>query len=317
MDVRLKQLSYSSLLTFHSCPRKYELKKLGTDLDLEPIDTSSSESVTFATGHAIGVGIAEAFVGRSEDEIIWQMFLAWEADLLAINTKQHKSFWLCVIAVQKLIHMRSQGFLSQWEVVEYDGKPAIELSFIIHFPDGFVYRGFVDCVLRNKVTGSIMVLECKTSSAYELSAADYKNSAQAIGYSIVLDHIFPDLSSYKVQYLIYRTKQMLYEPMEFTKSFLARAQWIQELLLDIEIMKMYHNVGIYPMRGESCRDWNRDCEYFGNCTMENTYLTKSLTEEAKVKIEESNAKYQIQITLKELIAAQLDKEYQHGTHNAT
>lgn len=306
MDIRLKQLSYSSSLTLHSCPRKYELYKLNSNTS--DIESDMSSSITFATGHTIGVGVGMVFLGHSEDEIIWQMFLTWYADLLDSNPKQHKSFWLCVIAIQKLIAMRASGFLSEWEVVTYEGKPAIELSFIIKFPDGFVYRGYVDCVLRNKSSGVIMVLECKTSSAYELSASSYKNSAQALGYSIVLDHIFPNLSSYKVQYLIYRTKHMLYEPMEFTKSFLARALWIKELMLEIEMIKLYDTVGVFPMHGESCREYGRDCEYFGICTMSNERLTQTLNEETESRILETHETFQISVSLADLIAAQLNKE---------
>jgi hypothetical protein len=307
MDIRLKQLSYSSLLSFHACPRKYELYKLKSNTT--DIEADISSDVTFATGHTIGHGLGLVFLGTaSEDQIIWEMFLRWEPDLLEGNLKQNKSFWLCVIAIQKLIAMRDSGFLKDWEVVTYESKPAIELSFLIKFSDGFVYRGFVDCVLRNTKTGAVMVLECKTSSAYELSASSYKNSAQAIGYSIVLDAIFPDLSSYKVQYLIYRTKQMLYEPMEFTKSFLDRALWLKEIMLDIETMRMYSQAGVYPMRGESCRAYGRDCEYFNLCTMSNTHLTKELNEETENKIAKENATYQIQVGIQDLIAAQLDKD---------
>lgn len=306
IDPRLKQLSYSSILKLHSCPRSYELYKLGSNKTSDDLDLNSN--LTFSTGHAIGTGVADVFLGKDEDEILWNMFLAWDSDLLIHNPKQNKSFWLSVIAMQKLIAMRNQGFLSEWEVVEYNGKPAIELSFIIKFPDGFVYRGFVDCVLRNTITGAIMVLECKTSSAFELSAAHFKNSAQAIGYSIVLDAIFPDLSTYKVQYLIYRTKHMLYEPMEFTKSFLARAQWLKELLLDIEMIKLYSASNIFPMHGENCRAWNRDCEYFNLCTMSNDFLTKPLEPDAEQVIHTKNAEFQISVTIQDLIDAQLAKE---------
>lgn len=306
MDIRLQQLSYSSLTMFHACPRKYELYKL--EALRGQIDTDDDPShVTFATGHAIGEGIAETFAGLSERDIIFNMFCNWKIDLLEHDPIRLKSFWLSVIAVQKLITMRKEKFLKDWEVVEYNGKPAIELSFIIQLPNGFCYRGFVDCVLRNIHDGRVMVLECKTNSSHTISAAQYKNSAQAIGYSIVLDAIFPDLSTYEVQYLIYRTKHMVYEPMIFTKSYLDRAQWIQDLMMDVEIIKLYEASNLFPMRGESCRDFNRDCEYFGVCGMSNERLTKPLTPAKIADIEKTNADFQISITVEDLIQAQLAK----------
>lgn len=304
-DIRLKQTSYSSLLDLHSCPRKYQLNRLKS---IETGSFDEFQQLTFDTGHAVGAGIAEVFMGLSEDEIIWRMFLNWKSDLLAYNPKQNKSFFLSVIAMQKLLEMRKQGFLSDWEVVTYNGKPAAELSFIIHFPDGYVYRGFVDVVLRNKKTSKIMVLECKTSSAYELSAAMYKNSAQAIGYSVVLDSILPEISTYEVMYLVYRTKHMIYEPLSFPKSYLARALWIKELLMDMEIIKMYDAANVFPTHGESCRAWNRDCEYFGICGMSTESLTKQLKEGEEKKILEAHADFEISVTVHDLISAQLAKE---------
>ncbi len=303
IDIRLNQLSYSSLLTLHSCPRKFQLDRLQAPRP----ENDASSSVTFAFGHAVGQGIQSVMEGKTESQVLLDMFLIWEADLLAANDKQNKSFWSAVIAVQKFMAMREQGYLSEWELVYIDGKPACELSFLIHLPDGFKLRGFVDAVLRNKLTGEIMVLELKTTSSYAVNAATYKNSAQAIGYSVVLDHLFPELSSYEVLYLVFKTKTAEYEQLLFTKSYFQRALWIRELLLDVELIKMYEEAGIYPMHGESCYNFFRECEYIYTCTLSTDKLTDKLTEEQKEKILESHTDYQIHITLNDLILSQLSK----------
>lgn len=305
MDLRLKQLSYSSLLTLHGCPRKYQLYKLGSQA--EDTDHDGSQSVTFAYGHVVGLGIQLVLQGKTETEILWELFRFWQPDLFAENVKQVKSFWLAIAAVQKFISLRANGLLKDYELVYHDGLPAVELGFIIEFPDGFVYRGYVDAVLRNKHTGEILVLEVKTTSATNLNPATYKNSAQAIGYSVVLDVLFPALSSYKVLYLVYKTKGMEYEQLPFTKSYLQRALWIQELLLDIETIKLYEGAGVYPMHGESCYEFYRECEYLNLCTLSTANLTEALTEEGTEKIVEENAKYQIKLKLEDLIQAQLAK----------
>ena len=258
MDIRLRSLSYSSLLTLHSCPRKYQLKRL----EAEATEDDLPSSVTFAFGHVVGLGIQEYLTHHDVDKTFWACFLMWKPDLLADNPKQNKSFWLALAAVERFISMCNSGFMDDWELATYNDKPAVELSFLIHFPAGFTYKGFVDAVLVHKETGEVMVLECKTTSANTLNSATYKNSAQAIGYSIVLDALFPTLSSYKVQYLIYKTKQVEYDVMQFEKSYLDRALWIRQLLLDIDTIKMYEAASIYPMHGESCtelyRDWETD-----------------------------------------------------------
>jgi hypothetical protein len=154
-----------------------------------------------------------------------------------------------------------------------------------------------------------MVLEVKTTSSNTVSAATYKNSAQAIGYSIVLDSLFPELSSYEVQYLIYKTKSTDYEAMVFQKSYLDRALWIRTLLLDIETIKMYENANIYPMRGQSCNDFYRECEYFGICTLATEKIVAPLTAEETQLIQKRNdTEFEVVVTIQDLIDAQLSKE---------
>jgi hypothetical protein len=306
MDIRLASLSYSSLLTFHSCPRKYQLYRLSAKAN-ENEDASSS--VTFAFGHVVGLGIQEYITHHSVDETFWKCFLEWDADLLADNQKQVKSFWLAMAAVQRFISMCNNGYMKDWTLCIYEGKPATELSFIVNFPDGFTYKGYVDAVLQNNTTGEVMVLECKTTSAASVNAAAYKNSFQAIGYSIVLDALFPTLSSYQVQYLIYKSKAKEFDVMQFEKSYLDRALWIRSLLLDIETIKMYEEAGIYPMHGESCNDFYRECEYFGLCTLATERITDPLSDEEIEVIKNRNeTEFQITLHINDLIAAQLSKE---------
>jgi hypothetical protein len=266
MDPRLKQLSYSSLLTLHSCPRKFQLYKLNATEAAAPGE-DISQSLTFAYGHAVGKGIQDVLEYKPEDQWLWEMFLAWDVDLLADNPKQNKSFWGAVLAVQQFEHMRSQGYLDGYELVQYQDKPAVELSFVIHLPDGFKYRGFVDVVLQHTETGKVLVLEVKTTSMYAVNPAMYKNSAQALGYSIVLDAIYPELSSYEVLYLVYQSKGQKFQQLSFEKSYYSRALWIRELLLDIETIKMYEDTSIYPMHGESCFSFFRECEFYNVCTL--------------------------------------------------
>ncbi len=305
MDIRLQQLSYSSLLTLHSCPRKFQLDRLQAE---QHDDDTNKSSVTFAFGHVVGEGIQLVFQGLTEEQIIWRMYIMWECDLLADNPKQAKSFWEAVQAVQKIIHMREQGFLGEWELAYIDGKPCCELSFLIHLPNGFKYRGFVDAVLQNKLTGEIMVLECKTTGQSSINSATYKNSAQAIGYSVVLDHLFPELSSYQVLYLIYKTKQREYDPLPFTKSYLQRALWIRELLLDLDVIMLYEEADIYPMHGESCFNFYRECEYIYTCTLSTDKLTDPISAEDIEILKAKWDDYHIHITINDLIQAQLAKE---------
>ena len=302
MDPRLLNLSYSGLLTLHSCPRRFQLSRLNADTQaIEDLDSS----ITFAFGHVVGHGIQLHFEGYTEEQIIWTLFLEWQVDLFAENQKQKKSFWLAIAAVQNFLWMRTNGYLADWELVYVDSRAAVELSFAVQLPNGFRYRGFVDGVLRNITTGEVMVLECKTSSIANLNPAQYKNSAQAVGYSVVLDDMFPDISSYQVLYLVYLTKSTAWESLPFSKSYLQRALWIQELLLDCEVISLYEQTGVYPMRGESCFSFYRECEYMQTCTLSTEYLVQPLTEVELAALEVKESQYQVVVTVEDLIRSQL------------
>lgn len=299
VDYRIRQLSYSSLTTLHNCPRKFQLYRLRTTHREEE---HVKQTITFAFGHVVGEAIQLALEGYTEEQVILRMFLGWHTDLLAEDTMGKKSFWEAVIALQRFLSLRASGFLDDYELVYYQGKPACELSFSIDFPDGFRYRGFVDAVLRHRISGKILVLECKTTGLATVNPATYKNSAQAIGYSIVLDHIYPELSSYDVLYLVYQTKGREYLSIPFTKTYLQRALWIRELLLDIEMIKLYESAGVYPMHGESCISFGRDCEYINSCTMSTSYLARPGSEK-----DFDTTEYQVQITVADLLQTQLEK----------
>jgi hypothetical protein len=304
IDYRIRQLSYSSLLTLHTCPRKFELYKKRTEHRAEESETST---ITFSFGHVVGEAIQLALTPSvTYSEIVMKMFTTWHADLFSYDEKGAKSFWDAMIALKRFLSLRESGFLQEYELVFHEGKPACELSFCINFPDGFRYRGYVDAVLRHTVSGEVLVLECKTTGSKSLSPTTYKNSAQAIGYSIVLDVLFEHLSSYQVLYLIYQTHSRDYTTIPFVKTYLQRALWIQELLLDIETIKLYEAASVYPMRGESCYNFFRDCEYLQSCTMSNTYITKPCT-----PANEDKEIYQINLTLADLLETQLGKTSTH------
>lgn len=302
IDPRFTRLSYSGLLDMHACPRKFQLNKMQAPRPEQDVSTS----VTFAYGHAMGEGIANYLINRSNmdeqaalDNALWKMFLAWDADLLAENDKQKKSFFRAVAALLQFRNLVLEGFLAdEWEVAYFNGKPAAELSFKIDLGDGFYFRGFVDLVLKNKLTGQYLILELKTSSANYVNHYVYKNSAQAIGYSVVLDTIAPGISSYAVQYLVYLTKLERYEAFDFPKTFRQRIQWLQDLMWDkkqiVDMTSFYGNDGVWQVRGESCCDFGRPCDYLDMCGMETSRITTPLTENDLEEFKEWDFEFNLQ-----------------------
>lgn len=299
IDYRIRQLSYSSFLTLHQCPRKFQLYKLRTSAKAPQ---SQASNITFAFGHVVGQAIQDALSGCTEQEIMWNIFRGWHADFLAEDTKLNKSIFSAVIAAQRFLSYRNSGALENYELLSHNGQLACELSFAIDFPDGFRLRGYVDAVLVHKHTGEVLILELKTTGAAAVNPATYKNSSQGIGYSVVLDVLSPGYSSYEVLYLVYSTKTGEFAPMRFPKSYLQRALWIREILLDIELIKMYEEAEVYPMHGESCYSFFRECEYLQSCQLSTAALTKPCTPEEEDKVD-----YTLKLTLQDLIDSQLSK----------
>jgi hypothetical protein len=304
-DPRFLRTSYSSDLLLHSCPRKFQLKCLGAEASVH-----DSSNVTFAFGHIVGDGIQSILIGMEWNKIIMNAFLGWHAGLEESNEKQKKSFFSAIYCLQQFKALRDGGFLDEYEVAYFDGKPASELSFKINFPLG-VFRGFVDLVLRHKITGELLVLELKTSSANYVQASNYKNSAQAIGYSVVLDRIEPDATSYGVLYLVYLTKLERFETFEFPKTYHQRALWLRDRIVDQEqvakFIKEEGNYGIWPLHGESCNSFGRDCEYMDICHLSTEHQMTPLNQKHLLDIDRETGQertFQFEFELGELLEAQ-------------
>ena len=309
IDPRIKLLSYSSLLTLHACPRKFQLNKLRAT----KATATEEQGITFAFGHIVGEGIQLVLAGASMSDILFKLFLMWDVPLIARNDKDKKSFAEGILAIRKFIELRKAGFLEDLELIyiekaESDGSfsktPACELGFAVSVFDNFTCRGFVDAVLRNRLTGEIIILEVKTTKNAKANPAKYKNSGQALGYSVVLDALFPGLSSYSVLYLEYSTTELSFTPLPFPKSFESRAEWIRSLVFDVEDIVRYEEAGIYPRRGESCFSFFRECEYINSCGFSTSYLAKPLEESAE-EMEIAEARYTHKFNLIDLINFQI------------
>ena len=318
--IPLRQLSYSSLLTLHSCPRKYMLRKSlpknfefgdGLSWGDEALDSAETaaklqrSSVTLAYGKAVGTGIQSWMMGKEEASIMLDMFFAWDADIDADDTKANKSFGAALVAVDKFQSIQTLDInIDDYElaVIPTTGRPAVELGFAIQLPNNNWYRGFIDAVLVNKFTGEFVVLECKTTGARYISAAKYQNSEQALGYAIVLDRLFGALSSFGVLYTTYLSVLERWETFYFAKGPVQRASWFMNTYQDVNTLERYISSGYFPSYGESCEAFGRPCEFLGSChtDMSAFYLENPGPEDL--------SKYDVVISIQELMEAQIALE---------
>lgn len=300
----LKLLSHSSSQLLHSCPRKYQLIKLSPQLEKE-------KSIHFDFGHLIGTGLQEYFITASIEKTYWKLFNLWKDDLEdERGEKQKKTFYYALHAIDMFAGIRKSRF-GNYELAYINGQPAVELGFSIDLGNGFAYRGFVDLVLIDRIRREIVVIECKSTGAYNVHEAMYKNSGQALGYSVVLDRIAPLLdielgSSWKVIYPIYLSKAVEWKDFVFPKNQTSRARWLKQALLDKSyIEERCADDSFFPMHGESCYSWGRECEFFGTCELDNKFFPGDLS-----KIEEKQedmSKYAFKFTIEELIEEQMKR----------
>jgi hypothetical protein len=300
----LKLLSHSSAVKLHRCPRRFELYKLM--ITQAQAQEEGDEHLNF--GSIVGLGTQEYLLHGDYNKTIMKMFMKWE-EILDDDKgeKAKKTFWHAIHAIDKFVGIRT-GPLSNYTVATFDNKPAIELGFSIDCGSGFYYRGFVDALLIDKRKNELIVYEGKTTTFSSLDEAMYKHSGQSLGYPLIVDSIARRLgcelgSSYKVLYNVYKSKVYEWEIMPFIKNRTDRARWIKQLLVDIGHIVEYALENNFPMHGESCFEFFRQCPYFGICELPSVHLIGPL-EKVPVKVEDME-KYQFHFSLHQLVEDQL------------
>jgi len=209
--------------------------------------------------------------GNDLDAGLFAAFVSWKADY-DFGTEDYlkykgKNFISCQVATESFHHLlQSHELLSHYEVLVLDdGRPAVELAFCFDTEDGYQYYGHIDAIVRSKITNKLAVMEFKTTGLSSVAPALFANSNQALGYAVALDSIAPGQTEYDVIYCIYQPKPQQWTVLEFNKSFKKKAEWVQDILLSHQQIGTYRQLNHYPKRGSSCMNYNRQCEWFGEC----------------------------------------------------
>lgn len=255
--------SYSKLSNLHSCPRKYQLSQF------DAIDAQERlPNVDFSFGHSVGAGFQELFATRDIDKAIWQCFLAWDCDLLTEPApRKKKCYPLASLAVHQAESFLEASELSDYEIATLpSGRPAVEVSFAIDCENGFIHRGHIDLIAKNKNTGKVAVLEVKTSGFKGINPALYVNSDQATSYAVVVDALFPGNSEFEIFYIVYSVPDETWGVLPVSKPTSIKAEFLSTLLLDHAAIKTYEKIDFYPKRGSNCYSYSRDCKYLHQCS---------------------------------------------------
>jgi len=249
----------------HKCARMFQVSKSPSHQTPEGIF-----NIDFVFGHSVGAGVQAYLATNSKSQALLASLLAWNIDLDADAPKKGKNSILATLAVEKFIQFWEAGYADQWEIAFFNGKPASELTFWIDFENGYYHAGHIDIVLRNKITKRLMVLEFKTTAIRTIDEAQYGNSGQALGYSLIVDRIAESEElgqTYEVLYLAYSSTQRTWNPFVFTKNRTQRLEWLQSRLLDHAAIGTFRKLQFFPKNGNSCWSFSSRCAHYGMCDM--------------------------------------------------
>lgn len=269
------RLSHSALDVLNTCERKFQLERLLTGAP----DREDSAHTVFGT--AFGAGVASYMLHQDADLALYEM---WKAYYPIIEDGM-KTEEQCLGLLTSMFPVLD-NLLMDWEVQHFNSKPAIELGFRLDIDDKFYYVGYVDLVLRNRFSGKAAIFEVKTTSL-GLTDLDplYKNSGQALGYSIVLDHILGEANSeYEVIYCVgqinsktaFSFKQHI---LPYAKTIHDRLDWFITLGMDVKRLHMMLDMNVFPRRGSSCLKFMRGCPHLGVCNLHGLDEYKELEED--------------------------------------
>lgn len=304
-DYRLKLLSYSSMHTFDSCPRK----RFYAAIAPASRESALESRLTFEMGHLTGYAIQILFENPdiSFNEYIWKLFTSEfvnPGDMITEDAKRKKSFFYAMHAATIFYEQVFPPLSQEYELLRMpDGTPATELSFVISQGD-FHYRGFIDVVVRHKESGNILVVENKTSSSGAIPEY-YKFSPQSSGYSVVVDMLLNSgtfgeadfKSSFEALYIIYDTKEYNFTLMPFVKSTQTRLDFLKTLLLKFNSLDAYIQAQHFPQTG-NCTAFGRTCPAFTHCDASPEYLYNAPTKSIESELEN----YKIRLKLEDCFA---------------
>lgn len=291
------RLSHSSRELLHVCERKFQIEKLLAG----PV--AKEESAHFSYGHAMGAGVATYLATGSKEAALYQCWINYWP--VVENDQKTEAF-----ALHHMIGAFTtlDNLLQDYEVAEFRGAPAVELSFKLNINPTKYYVGHIDVVLRHKATGKYFVLEVKTTALQLLDIAPlYKHSGQAVGYSIALDQIVgEELSTYGVLYFViqlphYKSTDFRckYHILDFPKTLVDRLNWFVGLGLDVQHLEAMQQLNIFPQRGGSCVQYNKPCYHYGTCGLQNFDEPK--------QFEPDDKEYTFEYDLDTLIESHIDR----------
>lgn len=297
LNITKLRVSHSSIRTFRSCARKLEFKKFHPTM-------SKDESLDGEVGHALHTGYQHYLINKNRDAAIFAMLQRYPVHLNS-NPSNPKSVEACYPTLNAMI---DSGAFLEYEIAEIkclDGelRKAIEVPFQIDIT-GFnlgdtskaefipvIYVGYIDAILYDKILNEYLVIDIKTTrwNLVDMTPV-YHFDEQCIPYAIVLERILGrSLDNLTVKYIsVYiDIEKPKITPYEFKKTRIDIEDWARGLLVDLQMIKMYYQMGWFKRNPSACVAFNKVCPHFDLCNQrDHTAIARHLTLDQTPYVEE-------------------------------
>lgn len=273
------QVSYSSLGTFSSCPRKFELDKLYPRPPRNFQDNYAAD-----VGLALHAGYQDFLVNQSEESAIWAFMQAFPYEGEYSQSNDYRSFDAALSTLEEMMNKREVFDYRLVQIRKPDGEiaPAIEVPFEIVFkglevapceryPDGaeFSVIGYIDSIMQNLATDMYRSMDIKTSRMKLLDATGkYKFDNQQVPYGLVVDHVAQGtIDSFEVLYLDCYVD--LIDPVvslyPFMKSRTDIQEWGMNKVIQFQQIARFIAADYFPRTDNGCLFYNKPCRFLEPC----------------------------------------------------
>lgn len=275
----LIRVSYSSLGTFSSCARKFELDKLYPKVERPYEDFYAAD-----VGKSLHAGYQSWLIHKSEEKAIWDFMREFPYESEYSQSNDYRSFEASLATLEAMIAHHPVNDYEVATIRRPDGEvvPAIEVPFEIRFkgleiapcdryPYGarFAFTGFVDAFMQNVMTDAYRTLDIKTTrQKLNDLTAKFKFDTQQVPYGIAVDHVAKGaIDSFEVLYL--NAYIDLINPDVRFESFMKTRtdiqEWAMNKVIQFQQIARFAGLDFFPRTENGCLFYNRPCRYLEVC----------------------------------------------------
>lgn len=262
------ELSDSTIMSFDSCPRKFEFAKL--------FRTARDDmSIAGELGNALHRAFQLWQVQGDRDRAILELCIYYPWHLCS-NRHDPKGLPAAIETLEAMMDRLDDDYELAYIEVDGEARPAIEVPFElviegIEFAPGvpFVYRGYIDSVLYALREQIYVVDDVKTTSmSIKDSTPKYAFRDQCVPYQIAISAVTDqDITNLKVRY--FEAKVDILEPrirkLDFYKSADDVLEFMRKLAWTCQQIKTWGETMSFPRHGQSCVAFNKPCKFFEIC----------------------------------------------------